>query len=374
MAKSARRGPKVKASAAASSANSSGTSTPSSQAGPIPPFTRAPESLKPFLEPLSQHQIYLVHIDTTPEDIKKQVFVIPCIINAVIIGLLAFRIYMVREIYPAMLAAVVGMSSSMSLDTSTMEWEEIAKVALRRIGTVLFDYFLVTVFFSWPIRFWFGPVRWRRNVGVRGHEIIVRRSQPDMTQGLKRDRWIREDEETRDKIVAAVTPERIRKTGYLLVDADWDLDYDAMIHAHEMVADPHKYESIGLDDFRTAVLVNTDAHGWLVWHVGDENESINTSTGATSTCTSTPEEPVRSAQRDQILAFKDKLTAMGKEDLFFRWVELIQYESTLPGGFTPERQRSAMLQVQKLFEENEVNFSQFWEDVGGLEEFTEQLD
>ncbi|PWY92391.1 hypothetical protein BO70DRAFT_8910 [Aspergillus heteromorphus CBS 117.55] len=373
MAKSARRGPKVKASAT-SSTNTSGTSTPNSQSGPIPPFTKAPESLKPFLEPFPQREVYLVHIDTAPVDIKKQAFIVPCVINAAIVAILAYRVYMVRNIYPAMLATVVGMNSSMSLDTSTMEWEEIAMVALRRIGTVLLDYFLVTVLFSWPIRFWFGPVRWRRTVGFRGHEIIVRRSQPDMTQGLKRDRWIREDEETRDKIVAAVTPERLMKTGYLLVDADWDLDYDAMIHAHEMVADPHKYEKIGLDDFRTAVIVNTDAHGWLIWHVGDENEAINATTPGPNPGPSTPEEPVRSAQRDQILAFKDKLTAMGKEDLFFRWVELIQYESTLPGGFTPERQRSAMLQVQKLFEENGVSFSQFWEDVGGLEEFTEQLD
>ncbi|PYI10132.1 hypothetical protein BO78DRAFT_335749 [Aspergillus sclerotiicarbonarius CBS 121057] len=371
MAKSARRGPKVKASATTSAA-SSGTSTPSSQAGPLPPFIRAPEALKPLLEPLSPHEVYLIHIDASPVEVKKQSFIVPCVINAIIVALLAFRVYMVRNIYPAMIATMVGINNSMTVDTSIMSWGEIADVSLRRVGTVLLDYFLVTVLLSWPIRFLFGAVRWRRNVGFRGYEIIVRKSQPDMTKGLKRDRWIREDEETRDKIVAAVTPERIMKTGYLLVDADFDLDYDAMIKAHEMVDNPQKDAKVSLDAFRTAVLVNTDAHGWLIWRVGDENEK--TSPSPSPSPSDIPEDPVRSSQRDQILMFKDKLTAMGKEDLFFRWVELVQYESTQPGGFTPERQQSAMLQVKQLFEENDVDFSQFWEDVGGLDEFMEQLD
>lgn len=156
----------------------------------------------------------------------------------------------------------------------------------------------------------------------------------------------------RDKIVAAVTPERLKKTGYLLVDADWDLDYDAMIRAHDLVDRTRKDNGVPLDEFRTAVLVNTDADGWLIWRVGDED---------------TPEGRARSVQRDQILAFKDKLTDMGKEDLFFRWVELIQYESTLPGGFTPDRQRSAMVQAKQLFEDEGVDFTRFWREVGGME-------
>ncbi|RDH29543.1 hypothetical protein BDQ94DRAFT_84286 [Aspergillus welwitschiae] len=342
MAKSARRGPKGKASVTAS-ATSSGTSTPSSQNGPIPPFVRAPESLEPLLKSLSPREVYLIHVDTCPVDIKKQIFIVPCAINAIVVVLLALRIYMVRNMYPAMIAALIGMNNSMTVDTSTMDWTEV-------------------------FRFLFGAVRWRRNIGFRPHEIIVRRSQPDMTQGLKRDRWIREDKETRDRIVAAVTPERIRKTGYLLIDQDFDLDYDAMIKAHEMVDNRESDDKVSLDEFRTAVLVNTDAHGWLIWHVGDQNEKFSPDTS------DIPADPARSAQRDQILVFKEKLTAMGKEDLFYRWVELVQYESTQPGGFTPERQQSAMLQVKHLFEENDVDFSKFWEDVGGLEEFTEQLD
>ena len=176
---------------------------------------------------------------------------------------------------------------------------------------------------------------------------------------MERNRWIQKDDATRDKIVGAVTPERIRKTGYLLVDADWDLDYDAIVRAHELVDQTRKGSGVQLDEFRTAVLVNTDNDGWLIWHVADEE----TAQGKT-----------HSAQRDQILTFKEKLTAMGKEDLFFRWVELIQYESTRPGGFTPERQRSAMIQAKELFDNEGIDFSRFWQDVGGLEGFADELD
>ncbi|KAI9041267.1 uncharacterized protein KD926_007221 [Aspergillus affinis] len=357
MAKSAKRSGKAKGSTTPSS--SSGTSTPSSQAGPLPPFAKAPETLQPFLQTFAPEEVYLIHIDRTPQDIKKQAFNVPVIINVVITVVLAARVYMVRNLYPAMLATVFGFVSPPTVDTSSTPWEELAVTVLIRTANVMLDYFLVTIFLSWPIRFIEGPVMWRRNVGFRDREIIIRRSRRSLSEKLERNRWIREDEATRDKIVAAVTPDRIKKTGYLLVDADWDLDYDAMVRAHELVDRSRTGNGIPLDEFRTAVVVNTDADGWLMWHVGDED---------------TAEGRARSAQRDQILAFKDKLTAMGKEDLFFRWVELIQYESTRPEGFTPERQKSAMVQAKQLFENEGVDFQRFWQEVGGLEGFIEELD
>ncbi|RAL15413.1 uncharacterized protein BO97DRAFT_475793 [Aspergillus homomorphus CBS 101889] len=389
MAKSARRGPKAKSSTTTSSSSGSGTSTPASQSSmPLPPFTKAPATLLPLLSPLSPSEIYLIHIDSTPISLKQKTFLVPVLMNLAIVCLLAYRVYSVRHIYPAMFASVVGLTSSLSVDTSTLSWSDLSGVVLGRIFTVMLDYFLVTVLLPWPIRFLFGPLQWRRRVGFRDQEIIFRRSQAGLTRHLKRDRWIREDEETRDRIVSAVTPEKVRKTGYLLVDKDWDLDYESMIVAHEMVDghghSPNKDDTaaVQLDEFRTAVVVNTDAHGWLVWRVDDENPTVAAAEEAASSKRDrkgkakqeTTEDPMRSAQRDQIIEFQQKLTAMGKEDLFYRWVELIQYESTRPGGFTPERQISAMNQVKQLFEENDVDFSKFWEDVGGMEDFTDQLD
>lgn len=366
MAKSARKASKTKASVMPST-TSSGASTPGSESGPLPPFTQIPESLASFVEPLSPNEVYLIHIDNSAHDLKKQTFIVPAIMNIIIAALLATRIYMVRYFYPALLATFVGLTSSTTLNTTEMTWVDMGKVALYRTANVILDYFLVIIFLPWPIRFILGPVKWRRALGFRGHEIIVRRSQRIWSRTLVRNRWIRDDEANRDKIVAAVTPERTSKPGYMLVDADWDLDYSAMIRAHDLIDPTQKKrarDAVPLEEFRVAVLVNTDADGWLIWRVGDED----------STTTGSEEGKVRGEQRDQLLAFREKLAALGKEDLFFRWVEIIQYESTQPGGFTAERQQAAMVQAKTLFDEGGVDFSQLWQDVGGIEGFTEQLD
>lgn len=60
---------------------------------------------------------------------------------------------------------------------------------------------------------------------------------------------------------------------------------------------------------------------------------------------------------------------MGKENLFFRWIELIQYESSQPGGFTLQRQVSAMDKAKKLFQEQGVDFEAFIRSIGGVESF-----
>ncbi|KAL3464426.1 hypothetical protein BJX64DRAFT_254982 [Aspergillus heterothallicus] len=357
MAKSARRSAKGK-SPAASPLSSSGSSTPSSQSGPLPPFVVAPASLKPIVPLLSEDEVYLIHIDNSALDLKKQTFIIPAITNAAIAALLAYRIYAGRTLYPALIATVIGIANPLTVDASTLPWPQLASLIVRRTIPVILDYFLFVTFVPWLINFFRGPLKWRRAVGFQNQEIIVRRSQPALSKPLQRNRWIRENDEMRDKIVAAVTPDRLTKTGYLLVDADWALDYPAMIKAHSLV-NPSTRETtpLSLDEFRTAVIVNTDTDGWLIWHVGDEDSA---------------EGRTRTKQRDQIIAFKEKLADMGHEDLFFRWVELIQYESTQPGGFTAERQQAAMVQAKTLFEEAGVDFAKFWAEVGGMEGFGEE--
>ena len=60
---------------------------------------------------------------------------------------------------------------------------------------------------------------------------------------------------------------------------------------------------------------------------------------------------------------------MGKESLFFRWIELIQYESNQPGGFTAERQSQAVTKAKALFQEQDVDFDAFLTSIGGIESF-----
>lgn len=324
---------------------------PSSKSDVKPPipFVKAPSALKSFLEELSPNEIYLIHIDKEQPDFKKQLFILPIILNTAIVLLIAYRVYHGFYTYPEMISSVLGLSSP-SVDVSSQPLQDSMVMLVKRVFMLALDYSLITFFSGWPIRFILGPVYWRRKIGFRQREVVVRKSRTPWSSRLKRNRWIYDDEEViSDVITPAVAPQRIMKSGYLLIDANWDLDYNAMVRAHGLIDLTSKGQGVQLDEFRTAVLVNTDDDGWLIWRVADED---------------TPE---RGHQRDQLLAFQEKLASMGKEDLFFRWVELVQYESSQPGGFTPERQRNAMLQAREMFEREGVDFSRFWREVGGME-------
>ncbi|QKX56811.1 uncharacterized protein TRUGW13939_03918 [Talaromyces rugulosus] len=344
MARTTRRSAKDKQ----SSSSSSTTTKPTAK--PLTPFVKAPSSLDPFLQELSPKDIYLVHIDKEEPEFKRQLFVVPILLNTAIVLFIAYRIYNGIYVYPDILATALGLSPGPAVDLSSKTWLQTAFVIARRTITFSIDYFLVTLFLFWPIRFVQGPLYWRRKIGFREREIVVRKSRTAWTSTLPRNRWIYDDEKTvRERVVPAVTPQRLAKSGYLLIDADWDLEYDAMVRAHTLVDLTSKGQGIQLDEFRTAVLVNTDDEGWLIWRVADEAVKG------------------REEQRDKLFAFREKLVAMDKEDLFFRWVELVQYESTRPGGFTPERQRDTMRQAKEIFEAEGVDFSRFWDDVGGME-------
>jgi hypothetical protein len=70
--------------------------------------------------------------------------------------------------------------------------------------------------------------------------------------------------------------------------------------------------------------------------------------------------------RNKVVEFRDRLAALGKENLFYKWVELIQYESNAPGGFTPERQVDAVEKVKRLFQDHGVDWDTFSSEIEGL--------
>ncbi|OAX81992.1 hypothetical protein ACJ72_03668 [Emergomyces africanus] len=327
-------------------------SSPSKEAKlstPPAPFTQIPKSLTPFLASLSPKHVYLIHLDTHPRKQKREIFLLPLFLNIAILSIIFLRVYTGYSTYIDILALMLGRESPARVDTSTASWKYLFTILLRRTLTFFIDYLLLTILLPWPVRFILGPAHWRRKVGFQIPEVVVRKSRASWSDGLQPPAWIREDDETiKTKVIPAITPQRLLKTGYLLIDADWDLDFTAMVKAHELVADG----SLKFDDFKTAVLVHgggeegaDDGLQWLIWRVGAENDG-GPGTGAGES---------------------EKLASMGKEDLFFRWVELIQYESTQPGGFTPERQRKTMKETQQLFEDQGVDFEKFWADIGGME-------
>jgi hypothetical protein len=307
--------------------------------------------------PLSPKHVYLVHLDRYPKGHKRLIFIIYILSNLAITATILYRVYLGYFTYSNLLLAILRHSGPASVDPSAESWRSIFRILGHRTLTFLVDYLLLTLFLPWPIGFWLGPTRWRRRIGFQATEIIVRRSR-SWSEILEPGTWICDDEPAlKERILPAITSLRLQKTGHLLVDADWDLDFPVMIRAHELVGK----NKLQYEDFQISVLAyGGNDKGWLIWLVGDERGSPEGPESSQSSLSSL-------SSRNEIIAFKDKLTSMGKEDIFFRWVELIQYESTWPGGFTPDRQQSTMRQVKQVFEESGVDFEKFWADVGGME-------
>lgn len=75
----------------------------------------------------------------------------------------------------------------------------------------------------------------------------------------------------------------------------------------------------GIEEYEGKVVVHSaekeEEEGWLVWDVEEEGGREE-----------------EEHDRRKIMTVKEKLTAMGKEGLFFRWIELVQFETAAKGG------------------------------------------
>jgi hypothetical protein len=329
-----------------------GAITPSKSNKPPAPYSTPPPVLRPFLETLNPKHVYITHIDTQPKALKQRIFVVPVLMNVVITGLLLWRARVALPYYGALLLSILGYDNQFRVDVKQQPWDSLLDIAMGRTFMFFIDFALARFVLAWPLDFFLGgsagsPVKWRRSVGYQEKEIVVRRSRR-WDETLPKN-WLDEEADGtvyKERIMPAVDKKWCRdKTSYLMIDKNWDLDFAGMVTAHDLV----KQGKATLEDFQKSVIVYSEDHGWLVWPLwkldeGSEEEA-----------------------RKKIVVFKDKLTAMGKENLFFRWVELIQFETSQPGGFTPERQAHTMKQAKELFESQGVDFDQFWKEIGGVQ-------
>jgi len=292
-----------------------------------------------------------------PWQFKAQIFAVPLVTNLVIIGLLLWRVWVIGPYYFKIVLSLTGNPNETTLNVAAMTWQEIRYAVISRTFNFLADFLLYLILWPWLSGFFDpsdnnSPVAWRLSVGFKDQEITVRRS----------TRW--------DEILGDVVTEggegseggrlflaNVRhatsraymheRTGYSMMHTNWGLDWRLMILATEMV----DKKEMSLDDFKTMVLIYSQEYDWVIFEAqvatGDSGEGAE--------------------GRRKILAFKDELTTIGKENLFFRWVELIQYESSQPGGFGPERQEDAMRKSKEMFEAQGVDFEKFWAKVGGME-------
>jgi hypothetical protein len=345
----------AKASVPAAPAANSPSNTSS---GPPAPFKQIPSSIQPFVSTLPTDHIYLVHLDRTPVELKRRVFLVPVLLNLAITLGLCVRIYYAAPVYLQQIITIFGYDTAYSVDTASNSLGDLMSIVATRFSLLSFDYALFALLGSWPKEFLFGskssrfagPWDWRRNVWFKETEVVVRQGRnwdtpllEETEEGTKT--WTTQDELTiKFKIEPAMRPSYASKTGLLLLDKDWNLDFKAMVDAHRMVKDGR----LKMEDLEGIALVHYQKQ-WLFWKVNEDTEI-----------------PASNPERESVLQkFRDKLMSLGQEDVFFRWIEIMQFETSQPGGLTEARQAAAMQDLKKMLTNRGVDYAAFWKDIGG---------
>ena len=284
---------------------------------PPKPFAVPSAALEHFTEKLDKKHIYILSLDTQSPAFKKNVFLIPIMTNTLLIIIMLYRIYNVIPYYFAMASGV-------------SEWTSASltfPIIMVRFFNFALDYFLYAVVLPWPKEFLVGKsedisksryasaVTWRIAVPFQDTEITGRKSRSWDERVLLKDYDVvstvdcppREIFDT--EVRQATSSEYMggamggkARTGYALMDRAWDLDWEAMTFAHELVA----AEQCAFSDFRLKVLIHSETYGWCVWDEGQEGgESME-------------------GERDKIVRFKNVWNGMGRESMFFKWIEVVQ--------------------------------------------------
>ncbi|KAI1359271.1 hypothetical protein F5Y08DRAFT_319966 [Xylaria arbuscula] len=324
--------------------------------GPPTPYKRPPEVLQPIIDTFDEKSVYIMHIDNKPTSFKRKIFIVPVLMNLAIVALFIWRVYYIAPYYSSLVMSAMGYWNETTMFVDEMTWEEILPEVGWRTATFMLDTLLTVFLWPWPVEFCFGrqhgnPVAWRRAVGFRDREVVVRRSRKwsasigdvvnDGEDGTNAARSF-----FLARVSIATSPMVLGdKTGYVLMDGDWDLDWGAMVDATKMVDD----KMAAIEAFTLVILVHQDDWGWLV--VDLKGEALAQEDG----------------RRRQVYAFRDALANLGKEDLFYRWIEIVQFESSQPGGFSLERQEKTAQQIRELFSKEGIDFDEFWKDSVGTD-------
>ncbi|KAI5360592.1 hypothetical protein Slin14017_G087670 [Septoria linicola] len=313
------------------------------------PFLRAPSSLAPFLERLDPAKVHITHIDRTKQSVKKNIFLIPVLLNSTIALLLLWRLYHAVPKYYTLLQTLLGYVTSATVDTTSTTRKQQIWILLKRTLMMAFDFILFRFVGPWPLTFFFeqpaNPCSYRWSLGFKDNEIVVRVSRNWTTSDLMQG--VRQGEENaffKTRILPAINPEEMRKTGYLMMNESWDLEFELMSDAHTLV----KQKQLREEDVDKVVFAHLEGHGWVVWKWEGED--------------------VIEGRRKKVVAFKEVLTKLGKESLFWRWTEIVEEERDADGGFTAKGQEKVVERVKREFEKEGVDFEEIVKGIGGLEE------
>ena len=63
------------------------------------------------------------------------------------------------------------------------------------------------------------------------------------------------------RVLPAIEPVFMQKTGYLMMNESWDLEFEVMCDAHTLI----KTGEVKMEDLDKVVLAHMESVGWLVW-------------------------------------------------------------------------------------------------------------
>ena len=228
-------------------------------------------------------------------------------------------------------------------------------IVFDRTFLLFVDYVLLALVGSWPKEFFLGSREgrrtgsavWRWRIGVREKEIVVRRGRRWDTKILvgsdKKERvWSKEDELTMLKKVGdAMRKEYLAKTGVLLLDKKWDLEYRGMIDAHRMVDS----ERLKMEDLDGCVFV-WYGEKWLWWRPNERRKA--------------------EGERDEKTEkFRKALEQRKCGDVFYRWIEIVQFETNQKKGTEKERYERLLEEFKRLLNGKRVDVDKLLKEVGG---------
>lgn len=347
---------------------SSSTTTVKDVHAPPSPFRPAPAALQPLADTLPTDHVFIVHLESTPPGMRKQTFLVPIILNLIILSGLCWRLYYAVPTYLEQMITIMGWETQWTVKPRALDWTDLGTILFERTFLLSMDYVIFGFGGRWPYEFVFGdkygrytgPLGWKLAVGFsRKEEPIVRRGRkwdiPIYAKQAERKKlskpeksWTKEEElAVHTKCTDALRTSMTTKNALTLLDKDWDLDYAGMVDATELL----DTEKISSTDINRVVLVPWQGK-WYSWYP-HASEKL-------------PGQPVN--EKDEKLEnFKKQLVELNCEDVFYRWIELIQYETSQPGGFTVARRQAAEAELRKMLQSRQKDDEAFINSVGGLD-------
>ena len=136
------------------------------------PFTRPSSRLDKFLSTLVKGKVYITHIDRKPKDFKRKIFMVPLIMNILIVTGIIWRIRNIGPYYMKIGGSLMGRPNETTVDAHNMPLEDSSREILNRTTTFMTDLLLYIFVWPWPRDFFSGrrvgnPLFWRIGVGFR---------------------------------------------------------------------------------------------------------------------------------------------------------------------------------------------------------------